>query len=525
MRVQSPASARPHVQFSKWIVATGVLILAIIGGGVYLALHWPFTKAAVIQSLAEASSSKVEIGGFRSVYFPHPGCVATSVIFHYGSRSDIPPLITIQRMTVRSSFFGLFRKHLQLMKVDGLQIFIPRTSNEKFRSKTNAVIDELTTSNASLKFETGTPGKPKVFAIHEADLRNVGGIGGMRFEVRLANPTPPGEVDASGSFGPWIVGHGEQTKVSGKYTFEQADLSVFKGIAGTLSSDGTFDGTLDHIGVQGSIDTPDFTVTSSSHKTELKSRFQAVVNAKKGGDISLDRVVSQLRRTEILTKGTVVGHAEEPGKTATLDFYARNGRIQDLLLLFITDERAPMSGVTNLRAQVILPPQNRSFLKKVRLVGDFGIDAGKFTAPAIQKDTNKLSAEARDQNDSNPGTVLSNLRGHVEVKDGTARFTDLSFSIPGALAEMHGTYELISEKVNLHGTLKMDSSLSNLAHGPKALILVVLDPFFKRKKKGSKVPVKITGTYDHPSFGLDLEGHKKTTVGKRLEKMYQVPRK
>jgi hypothetical protein len=181
----------------------------------------------------------------------------------------------------------------------------------------------------------------------------------------------------------------------------------------------------------------------------------------------------------------------------------------------------PLNGVTNLRAHVVLPPQKWAFLKKVRLVGDFGIDAVKFTTPAIQQDTNKLSAEATDQNDSSPATVLSNLRGHVEVKDGTAAFTNLGFGIPGANAEMDGTYDLVSHKIDLHGTLKMDSSLSNLAHGPKAMILVVLDPFFKRKPRGSEAPVKITGTYEHPAFGLDLQGHKKTEVGKRLERMYQ----
>jgi hypothetical protein len=515
MTVRNPASARPQIRFSTWIVAAGIIVFLIFAGIFYLALHWPFTEAAVIKSLAEASSSKVEIGNFRSIYFPNPGCVATNVLFHYGSRTDIPPLIMIQQMTMQSSFFGMFRKHVKRMKVDGLQIFIPSTSNKKFRSNTDAVIDELTTSNASLKFGTGTSGKPKVFEIHDADLRNVGGIGGMPFHVRLSNPEPPGEIAASGSFGPWRVGHGGETKVSGKYTFERADLGVFKGIAGMLSSNGTFDGTLEHIAVQGSIDTQDFTVTSSSHKTELKSQFKAVVNAKQGGAVSLEHVASQLRRTEIIASGTV------SGKTTALDFYSRNGRIQDLLLLFISDERVPLNGVTNLRAHVVLPPQKWAFLKKVRLVGDFGIDAVKFTTPAIQQDTNKLSAEATDQNDSSPATVLSNLRGHVEVKDGTAAFTNLGFGIPGANAEMDGTYDLVSHKIDLHGTLKMDSSLSNLAHGPKAMILVVLDPFFKRKPKGSEAPVKITGTYEHPAFGLDLQGHKKTEVGKRLERMYQ----
>ena len=35
-----------------------------------------------------------------------------------------------------------------------------------------------------------------------------------------------------------------------------------------------------------------------------------------------------------------------------------------------------------------------------------------------------------------------------------------------------------------------------------------IDPFFKKKKKGEIVPVHITGTYDHPEFGLDLTAQK-----------------
>jgi hypothetical protein len=32
----------------------------------------------------------------------------------------------------------------------------------------------------------------------------------------------------------------------------------------------------------------------------------------------------------------------------------------------------------------------------------------------------------------------------------------------------------------------------------------MMSPFFKHKKNGEVVPVHITGTYDHPNFGLDL---------------------
>jgi len=87
---------------------------------------------------------------------------------------------------------------------------------------------------------------------------------------------------------------------------------------------------------------------------------------------------------------------------------------------------------------------------------------------------------------------------------------------------MHGRYDVIFHNVDLHGTLKMDSSLSHTAHGPKALIMKVMDPFFKKKPEGSEVPVKITGTYEKPSFGLDLGGKKETVVAKRLRELHQL---
>ena len=69
---------------------------------------------------------------------------------------------------------------------------------------------------------------------------------------------------------------------------------------------------------------------------------------------------------------------------------------------------------------------------------------------------------------------------------------------------MQGTYNLISQKIDFHGTLKTQAEVSKTAHGIKSLMLKVLDPFFKNKPAGYLAPVKITGTYDHPAFGLDL---------------------
>ena len=147
----------------------------------------------------------------------------------------------------------------------------------------------------------------------------------------------------------------------------------------------------------------------------------------------------------------------------------------------------------------------------MELQGDFGIDAGSFTKTDTQQGVNSLSLGARgeknpkpEKDDTDPQNVLSNLKGHVLLNNGVATFSDLSFGVPGALAQMRGTYDLISEKIDLHGTLKTEAEVSKTTHGIKSLMLKVLDPFFKNKPGGYLAPVKITGTYDHPQFGLDL---------------------
>ena len=166
--------------------------------------------------------------------------------------------------------------------------------------------------------------------------------------------------------------------------------------------------------------------------------------------------------------------------------------------------------------RVSVPPGEKPFLKKAELQGDFGVDAGSFTKTDTQQGVNSLSRGARgeknpkpENDDPNPQNVLSNLKGHVVLNNGIATFSNLSFGIPGALAQMRGTYDLISEKIDLHGTLKTEAEVSKTTHGIKALMLKVLDPLFKNKPDGYMAPVKITGTYDHPQFGLDLgnQGH------------------
>jgi len=494
------------------VVAAAALVL--------LTMYWPFTKQAVIKSLQDASSSTVEIAHFHGTYFPFPGCVAEEVTFRRSSDPNTPPLMTAGKLTIQGSYPGLVTRHVTQIRAEDLHIIIAASgSAQKSPSPSSSTIDEIVANGATLEFTRSEGNPPLIFAIHQSTLRNIGALRRLSFQVKLSNPEPPGEITANGRFGPWKTGDAGQTPVSGDYTFQNADLGMFHGIAGMLSSQGEFLGTLEHIGVQGSTNTPDFEVTSSGHSVKLETQFEAFVNGE-NGDVMLQQVNSNFNKTTVVSNGGVVGTPGHEGKTATVDLQISNGRIQDILRLFVTSDEAPMSGAISLSAQTTIPPGTAPFLRKVVLLGDFGV-AGSFKTET-QQHVNQLSAASRGESDDNPATVLSDLKGHVVLRDGTATFSDLSFGVPGAFAEMHGTYNLLTNGIDLHGILKMDSDLSKMEHGVKSLLLKTMDPFFTKKAGGSEVPFKITGTYKHPSFGLDVVGNKENKASKRLQHLYSA---
>jgi AsmA-like C-terminal region len=502
---------------TRKIIVRALLVMAVLifAAVVFLALCWPFRRSAVLKQLADASLSKVDAAAFHSTYFPRPGCVLEHVTFQHSPKPGAPPLITVEKMTIVGSFSGLFTKHVKRIRAEGMHIVTPpRGTGQRFQPppRSTIVIDELIADGAILEVQRHAGDQPLKFSFHNFDLSNIGGHGPAVFRTTFSNPEPPGEITTSGNFGPWNAVDVGKTPVVGHYSFQHADLGVFPGIAGLLSSSGKFSGVLDHIELHGQTDTPRFTVTSSSHQVDLQTQFDALVNGE-NGDTFLQKAIATFWKTTVWSRGSVEARPRQPGKTVSLELTAKDGRIQDILLLFAQSKQAPMSGVTSFRADVSIPPGRRPFLEKVELQGDFGINAGTFTNSTTQEGVEHLSEGAlfsqqnhpnSEKSEDDPQTVLSDLKGHVVLKDGSARFSDLSFSVPGASARMQGTYNLITEKIDLHGQLKTESQPSKTTSGVKALLLKVLSPFFKKKPVGYIMPVKITGTYDHPLFGLDL---------------------
>ena len=166
-----------------------------------------------------------------------------------------------------------------------------------------------------------------------------------------------------------------------------------------------------------------------------------------------------------------------------------SARIEDLLRLFVKDNTPPMTGAIVFRAKATLPPENRPFIDKVQLQGDFGISGAKYPHPETQKDIDVLSARAQgkaDQvqdeddkrgNDSyDPGRVLSNVKGHVVLRDAVAHLSNVSFDVPGASARLSGTYKLKTDQIDFKGDMHLDTELSKATTGVKSFLLKVIQP-------------------------------------------------
>jgi len=490
-----------------WVVAAIAICVFLCAAALLWNRAWPFTEKAVVEDLAETSDNTVTIRDYRPTYFPSPGCILEGVEFRHGSEKWT--LITIEKLTIEGSYLGILTKHVPRIRAEGGHVYIPPFgSNMSFKSQhSKLVVEEIVANGTVVDFSSNDPRKKALrFEVHEARLTDVRWGNPIGYDLKLHNPEPPGEIATRGKFGAWTTGRPGETPISGEYSFDHADLGVYGGIAGILTSQGKYSGNLEHVDISGATDVPDFEVKSGGHKVQLMTEFSAFVDATHG-DTFLKNVNAHFGHTNVIAEGSIAGEKGRKGKTALLDLKVRKGRIEDILGLFVKARRAPMSGAVALKAKAGIPSGHEPFLEKVKLRGGFGIDDGTFTKPETQKNVNELSAGARGENNKqkeDPATVLTDLKGQVLLERGLATFSDLSFGIPGADTTMNGTYNILNHKIDLHGRMRVDTKISKTASGVKALLLKAMDPFFKKRKKGEVVPVHITGTYEHPEFGLDL---------------------
>ena len=495
--------------YTRWRLVA-IIVFVLLGiEAVILTSKWPFRRAAVTLGLERVTKSNVRIGRFRLTFFPNPGCVAEEVAVVRGAHR----LAYVRKLGLQGSWASLlaFQRRLNHASLEGLEVRVPEPVPPPVEvepdKKGPPVIGELVADGTFLEVARQAA-DPLRFEFPRLTLTELSRKTAIGFSTVVRNPEPPGSITAKGSFGPWNSNEHGSTPLSGSFQLTEGDLSRYHGIAGKLAARGSFEGNLARVAVRGTTDVPDFEVNRNGHRVHVRTKYQAVVNAQ-NGDTVLEDVEAQFLGTRLSVKGTVADEEGRPGKFARLDFEGHDARIQDLLRLFTGAKPPAVNGPIVLRAHAVLPPGDEPFLRRIELDGTFGIDNARFNKAATQRKVDELSSRARgvpiDKEDGEQAErVVSDLKGRAVLRDGVARLSDVSFAVPGAVATGGGTYNVISKRVDLRGTVAMDATVSEASKGIKSVLLKPFNVFFKKQNSGVVLPVSVTGVYPHPVFQVSL---------------------
>jgi hypothetical protein len=498
-------------------------------------------RRRIVASLSDRLDSDVELGDISIRAFPTLRADGANLtIRRRGTPSDLPPLIAVKTFHVDANLMGLWRKHVQHVQLNGLDInILPKAERQKIDARGTqtpvatsgstptgtvgqtaeerrldplkaggVVIDRLDTNDARLIIVPDRPGKTaKVWAIHHLRMDDLGALRAWPFKATLTNAVPPGEIDVDGGFGPWNRDEPGDTPLNGSFMFAKADLGVFKGISGTLSSHGSFDGSLARLTAYGETNTPDFTLKVGGHPFPLYATYQALIDGT-NGDTRLENIDAWFLDSYLNAKGAVLDAPEpDKGRTVALEVHMDKSRIEDIMRMAVKTSTPPMKGALKLDTKFLLPPGDNDVADRLQLDGRFSIAKATFTNYDVQGKIEELSKRARAKTAAaDKPRVASDFKGQFKL--GSARLTlpNLTFAVPGAKVELAGSYALKPEALQFKGQLLLDAKISQTVSGVKSLLLKAIDPLFKQKDgSGSVIPIKIEGTRNAPEFGLDMK--------------------
>jgi AsmA-like C-terminal region len=474
-------------------------------------------RRAITQALAERFQSDVELQELHIQVLPRLQVTGRGLSLRYHGRTDVPPLIQIASFTFVGGLLAMLRPvtHISLVRVQDLQITIPprghtaeRPSESKPQSSpeiSSILVDRVICEHADIRILPRQAGKvPLDWEIHQLLLTSASAHEPFEFQGNLTNGKPVGEIATHGRFGPWNGDDPAETPVEGEYQFTHADLTPLPGIGGMLSSTGRYSGALSELDVEGVTDTPDFSLDATGTPVPLHTEFSATVDGT-NGDTQLHPVNATLAHSLIIAEGSVERVPGTEGHLISFEATVPDGRIQDFLKLATRSEKPILSGPVKIKAKIVLPPGKKRALDKMSLDGQFGVEGGNWSSPAMREKLESLSRHAMGKpKEEDAGSEVTDLQGDFWVRDGVLHFRQLTFHVEGATVELAGTYELRQGTLDLAGHLTLQAKLSQTVSGSKSLFLKAFDPFFEKKGAGTVLPIRISGTRENPVFSVSV---------------------
>ncbi len=536
-----------------WVgLAVAALLALMAGAALYLAGHLePLLRDRTVEYLRKRFDGEVDLGRF-DVSMPvrdpirvllekgkgaHVRVRIDKIAVRHRGRRDIAPLLLMDHLEFRLELSTLWANPVLVdyVKLAKLELTIPpkaerpnlaglmapeterapgagqHDASEKGGTEpvfaTPVLIDHVDLDGMKLVVLPANAEKePLEFQMKTLRLESAGRGVPMRYRTVMTNARPPGLVQCSGTFGPFMEREPGETPVTGNYTFTGADLGVFEPIAGTLSSTGSFRGRLNWIVVDGRAVVPDFQLKSARNKVPLKTEFHAIVDGT-DGDTYLQQVQAMLGDSNLLCRGHVARNRDEARKTIDLDVSVTEGRIEDFISLATPGTQPPLKGGARLKFRMRVPPGPGEVLSRLGLEGSFYLDDASFTSTTVQERIDDISRRTQGKpSAAEINQVAAVFEGDFKLKGGLLNMSRLTFAIPGSDVVLHGWYDLASEQMDFRGVVRTTARVSQMMKSRwKRIVLKPVDPFFAKNGAGAVIRIAITGTRGNPSFGRDRQ--------------------
>lgn len=513
----------------KWLLISGgmaaTLLIGVLATARILADRFePFIRQQAVEYLGTRFASQVQIGELkirlpatspvRLLFTKGRNAVARvegrDIVMRYHGRSDIPPVLAIQKLEFGVELGTLFdsTKHVPYVTLNGLEMVIPPKGERPLAGNESKLgpkvtIDSVDITNAKLVIlPKSALRKSLEFQISKLLLQSAGDNAAMKYTADLSNPKPPGRIQSNGNFGPWNAEEPGDTPLKGDYTFTDADLSVFNGIAGILQSKGQFTGTLDSVKARGEVRVPAFRLKSAGNPVPLWTRFEVLVDGTNGNTV-LKPVIARLGSTDLTTTGGVIQRDKEGRKSIDLEATISQGNLHDILRLAIKGLPS-MEGEITLKTHISIPPLSGKVKEKLLLRGRFNVRKGYFLKERVQDQVDSLSRRAQGRpEDEQISQVFSKMRGQFHLENQVLTLRSFEFEAPGAHVALNGKLDVKSDVLDMYGTLKMQAKVSQTMTGWKRWVLKPVDPFFSKNGAGTFLRIKVEGSSKAPRFALD----------------------
>jgi hypothetical protein len=312
---------------------------------------------------------------------------------------------------------------------------------------------------------------------------------------------PQGVVLASGSAGPFHTNDYGATPLSGTYSLQNADLSQVHSISGHASASGRYTGTFSGIETFGQLAIPDFRA-ASAHRVRLDAAYRVLVNGI-NGDVEIQETEVRTGESLITASGSVVG---KPNKV-NFTIATKDSRIQDLLKIVDQDDKSVL-GKVSFHAAVNLNSGPEKFLQRLGLKGEISLAQVSFAKPDTQHDMNAFAARVQKDppggSKTDPPQVTATASSPITFREGMAYFPDIHVTLPGADANLNGTFNLMDTRIHFTGKADLQRDISRAATGWKSALLKPLTPFFRHKDAGAIVSIAVTGTANQPKIAQNV---------------------